>query len=82
MPAFSTSRRNKMEPMLQVLETISKAHGKTIGQVALNWLISKDGHIVPIPGAKNRRQAEENAGAVGWHLSKEEMAQIEQAAAL
>jgi aryl-alcohol dehydrogenase-like predicted oxidoreductase len=82
MPAFNKRRRSRMEPLLQVLETISKAHGKTIGQVALNWLLSKDEHIIPIPGAKNRRQAEENAGAVGWHLSKEEMVQIEQAAAL
>jgi aryl-alcohol dehydrogenase-like predicted oxidoreductase len=80
MPAFSMGRRRAMEPLLRVLESIGQAHEKTIGQVALNWLISKDEHIIPIPGAKTRRQAEQNAGAAGWHLSKEELAQIEQAA--
>ena len=40
------------------------------GQVALNWLIAKG--AVPIPGAKNPEQAEENAGALGWSLADEE----------
>ena len=38
--------------------------------MALNWLIAKG--AVPIPGAKNRAQAEENAGALGWRLSDDE----------
>jgi pyridoxine 4-dehydrogenase len=36
--------------------------------------------IIPIPGAKNARQAGENIGAVGWRLEEEEMARIEKAA--
>ncbi len=47
-----------------------------IGQVALNWLIAKDELIIPIPGAKNERQARENAGAIGWRLTLEEQSQI------
>jgi pyridoxine 4-dehydrogenase len=35
---------------------------------------------VPIPGAKNRHQAEENAGALGWHLDDEEVARLDRAA--
>ena len=61
------------------MESIGKARDKTIAQVALNWLLTRDEHIVPIPGAKNARQAAENAGAIGWRLSDEEFRQIDEA---
>jgi aryl-alcohol dehydrogenase-like predicted oxidoreductase len=75
--AFRTSQRRKVEPLLETMENIAKAHSKTIGQVALNWLLSKDECVIPIPGAKNVRQASENAGAIGWRLTSEEFKQIE-----
>jgi aryl-alcohol dehydrogenase-like predicted oxidoreductase len=74
---FRNSERLKMEPLLQTMETIGQAHNKTISQVALNWLIAKDELIIPIPGAKNERQARENAGAMGWRLTSEEQSQID-----
>ena len=77
--AFRASQRRKIEPLLQTMENIAKAHSKTVGQVALNWLLSKDEHIIPIPGAKNVRQASENAGAIGWRLTDEEVKQIDMA---
>ncbi len=77
--AFRTSQRRKIEPLLQVMGNIAKAHNKTIGQVALNWLLMKDELIIPIPGAKNLRQASENAGAIGWRLTSEEFDQIDAA---
>ena len=75
--AFRTSQRRKVEPLLQTMESIAKAHNKTIGQVALNWLLLKDELIIPIPGAKNVRQATENAGAIGWRLTIDEFEQID-----
>lgn len=81
-PAFRTAQRKKMEPLMQVMETIAYAHGKTISQVALNWLLTKDACVLPIPGAKNVRQATENAGATGWQLTPEEQARIALAAHL
>ena len=80
MGGFSLSQRRKMEPLFEVLSTVAQAHQKTIGQVALNWLMAKDECVIPIPGAKNVRQATENAGAVGWRVTKEELEQIGQAA--
>ena len=82
IPAFSASRRRKMEPLFEVMATVASARDKTIGQVALNWLIAKDVCIVPIPGAKNLRQARENAGAIGWRLTDEEFTKISNATAL
>jgi aryl-alcohol dehydrogenase-like predicted oxidoreductase len=76
-PAFRTSQRRKIEPLLQTMEDIATTHSKTIGQVALNWLLSKDECIIPIPGAKNVRQASENAGAISWRLTGEEFKRID-----
>lgn len=82
IPAFSAARRRKMEPLFEVMAAVAGVRDQTIGQVALNWLIAKDACIVPIPGAKNLRQARENAGAIGWRLTDEEFTRISNAAAL
>ena len=61
------------------LRRIGAAHGgRTPSQVALAWLIAKG--AVPIPGAKNRDQAEQNAGALGWSLTDEELDLLDAAA--
>lgn len=66
----------KLDPINAALKQVGEAHGgKTPGQVALNWLICKG--AVPIPGAKNARQAEQNAGALGWRLTDEEVARLD-----
>ncbi len=72
-------RPETLEPLFVILEEIANAHEKTIAQVALNWLLTKDACIVPIPGAKNARQVREHAGALGWHLTAEEHRRISQA---
>jgi aryl-alcohol dehydrogenase-like predicted oxidoreductase len=72
-------RPEKLEPLFVVLEEIARVHEKTIAQVALNWLVCQDACIIPIPGAKNARQANENIGALGWRLTEEEQARISQA---
>ena len=38
--------------------------------------------VVPIPGAKNKHQAEENAGALGWYIDEEDLARLDRAALL
>jgi aryl-alcohol dehydrogenase-like predicted oxidoreductase len=50
---------------------------KTPGQVALNWLICKG--ALPIPGAKNAKQAGQNAGAIGWRMRPEEVKALDDA---
>ncbi len=74
-------RLAQIEPLIASLRHIGEAHGgKNPAQVALNWTICKG--AVPIPGAKNGRQAEENAKALGWRLTEEELAALDAAAAL
>jgi aryl-alcohol dehydrogenase-like predicted oxidoreductase len=68
----------QVQPLIALLREIGEARGElTPAQVALNWVICKGG--VPIPGAKNARQAEDNAGALGWRLSGEEVAALDAA---
>jgi aryl-alcohol dehydrogenase-like predicted oxidoreductase len=62
--------------LIALLAEIGANHGgKTPGQVALNWLICKG--ALPIPGAKTAGQAEQNAGAMGWRLTAEEIQALE-----
>jgi aryl-alcohol dehydrogenase-like predicted oxidoreductase len=68
----------KIGPLLKLITEIGQEHGgKSKTQVALNWCICKG--TLPIPGAKNAAQAEENAGALGWHLTEAEVEKLDQA---
>lgn len=84
-PRFFTSAIKDMNQIKQVtdlLQQIGHAHGgKTPAQVAMNWLIAQ-GNVLPIPGAKNMRQASENAGALGWSLTEDDLARIDEATRL
>jgi aryl-alcohol dehydrogenase-like predicted oxidoreductase len=48
--------------------------------VALNWLRAKPG-VIPLAGARNGEQAARNAGALGWSLSAEDAARLDDATA-
>jgi aryl-alcohol dehydrogenase-like predicted oxidoreductase len=66
----------KIQPLIQHLRKIGLAHeGRTPAQVALNWSICKG--AFPIPGAKNARQALQNAGALGWQLTETEINELD-----
>jgi aryl-alcohol dehydrogenase-like predicted oxidoreductase len=73
---YNKSYLIKIEPLMYTLREISQAHaGMTPAKVALNWLICKG--VVPIPGARNMVQAQENAGCLGWQLSTEDIIQLD-----
>ncbi len=73
---FSQSGLTKLMPVIQALQEIGETKDRTPAQVALNWLVSQ-GNVLPIPGAKNARQASQNAGALGWQLTAEELSQLD-----
>ena len=73
-------RLARMQSLISLLRKIGEECGdKTPAQVALNWVMCKG--AVPIPGSKNARQAQENAGAAGWRLSDAQVAELEEVAA-
>jgi len=66
-----------IQPLIKLLKSIGLDHeGKTASQVALNWVISKG--ALAIPGAKNITQVEQNAGAIGWHLTEDEVHKLDE----
>lgn len=66
----------KIQPLLRLMTEIGQDHGgKSNAQVALNWVICKG--ALPIPGAKNAEQAQQNAGALGWRLTDAEVAKLD-----
>ena len=76
---FSNHPMEVVDGIVAELRRIGDEHGgKLPSQVALNWVMAKG--AVPIPGAKNRHQAEENAGALGWELDGDQMARLDRAA--
>jgi len=65
-----------IDGIIAALSEIGKNHGdKTPAQVALNWVIKKG--CIPIAGATNAKQAEENAGATGWEMTDEETKRLD-----
>ena len=67
----------KIQPLLKLMTEIGQDRGgKSNVQVALNWVICKG--ALPIPGAKNAAQAQQNAGALGWRLTDDEIARLDE----
>jgi aryl-alcohol dehydrogenase-like predicted oxidoreductase len=72
----------RIQPLIGLMREIGESHrqngdARTPGQVALNWVACKG--ALPIPGAKNARQAAANAGALGWRLSQDEVRALDRA---
>ena len=77
---YSRKLLERIRPLLALMREIGDGlGGKTPAQVALNWTLCKG--TVPIPGAKNARQAQENAGALGWKLDAEAVKALDAATA-
>ncbi len=66
-----------VQPLLSCLREVADASSKTMAQVAINWCICKG--AIPIPGAKNLRQAQQNTGALGWRLSEADVQALDTA---
>jgi aryl-alcohol dehydrogenase-like predicted oxidoreductase len=69
----------KEEALQKALQAIAQQRRKSVSQVALNWLLRKDEHVIPIPGATSARHALENVDSLSWKLSDDEFAAIDQA---
>ena len=67
-----------IQPVLTLLRQIGEKYSKTPSQVALRWLIENP-LVLPIPGAKNGRQAADNAAALFFALTPEEVDRLTQA---
>lgn len=65
-----------LSPLIDTMQRLGdKYGGKSIPQVALNYVVCKG--AIPIPGARTRQQLVDNAGAMGWRLSADDIADLE-----
>ena len=67
--------------VVDALDVVAKETGKTVAQVALNWLLQRPTVSSVIVGARNEEQLRQNLGAVGWKLSTEQVAALDRASA-
>jgi aryl-alcohol dehydrogenase-like predicted oxidoreductase len=67
--------------VVDALDEIAKETGKTVPQIALNWLLQRPTVSNVIMGARNEEQLRQNLGAVGWNLTPAQVAKLDAASA-
>ncbi len=65
--------------MIDALDEVAKETGKTIPQIALNWLLQRPTVANVIIGARNEEQLRQNLGAIGWNLTPDQVARLDAA---
>jgi aryl-alcohol dehydrogenase-like predicted oxidoreductase len=68
--------------VVDALDEVSRETGRSVPQIALNWLIGRPTISSVIVGARNEEQLRDNVGAVGWSLAAEQRAKLDAASAL
>jgi aryl-alcohol dehydrogenase-like predicted oxidoreductase len=65
--------------VVDALDAVAEETGKTVPQVALNWLLQRPSVATVVVGARNEEQLKANLGAVGWSLTPDQMAKLDAA---
>jgi aryl-alcohol dehydrogenase (NADP+) len=65
--------------VVDALDEVAKETGKSVPQIALNWLLQRPSVATVIIGARNEEQLRANLGAVGWDLTPEQVAKLDAA---
>jgi aryl-alcohol dehydrogenase-like predicted oxidoreductase len=65
--------------VVDALDDVAAETGKTVPQVALNWLLQRPSVSTVVIGARNEQQLTQNLGAVGWSLTPEQVAKLDAA---
>jgi len=68
--------------VVDVLDEIAAETGKTVPQIALNWLLQRPTVSTIVIGARNEEQLKQNLGAVGWNLTPAQVAKLDEASAV
>ena len=68
--------------VIDAMDGVAEETGKTIPQIALNWLLQRPTVSTVLIGARNEEQLRQNLGAVGWNLSSEQVAKLDAASAV
>jgi aryl-alcohol dehydrogenase-like predicted oxidoreductase len=74
-----SSKSEKLHEIVDALDGVAKEVGKSVAQVALNWVVLRPTVSSVIVGARNEEQLKQNLGAVGWKLSDAQVARLDAA---
>jgi len=75
---YRRTKLERLQPLIEVMTEISEKNGgKTLAQIAINWVLSKG--AIPIVGTKNMIQIKDNIAALDWQLSDEDVAILDDA---
>lgn len=78
LPQYNRKALDAIQPVIKLLREIGERYSKTPSQVALRWLIENP-IVLPIPGAKNGKQAMDNVGVLTFSLTADEVEALSQA---
>lgn len=78
LPQYNRKTLEAIQPVISLLREIGDRYSKIPSQVAIRWLIENP-VVLPIPGAKNGKQAAENAGVLSFSLTPDEVEALSQA---
>jgi len=67
--------------VMDALDEIAAETGKTIPQIAINWLLQRPSVSTVIIGVRHAEQLRDNLGAVDWRLTAEQVAKLDEASA-
>jgi aryl-alcohol dehydrogenase-like predicted oxidoreductase len=68
---------DRLYNIVDVLDEIAVETGKSVAQVALNWLLQRPTVDSILFGARNEEQLHQNLGAIGWDLTKEQVRRLD-----
>ena len=80
VPRFSAENRKNNQAMVDLIGKFAKQKKVTPAQIALAWLLAQKPWIVPIPGTTKLHRLEENIGATGVELTRDDIQELESAA--
>jgi aryl-alcohol dehydrogenase-like predicted oxidoreductase len=69
--------QERLYRVIDALEDTAKETGKTIAQIALNWLLQRPTVSTVLVGARNEAQLRDNLGSVGWNLTADQVAKLD-----
>jgi len=78
-PIYQGEEWRRNIDFVERVRRVAQAAGKTVAQVVLNWTIHRPGIVCALVGAKRAYQIRDNAGAMGWRLSDEHLAELDRA---
>ncbi len=68
--------------VVDAIDEVAKETGKTVPQIALNWVLQRPTVSTVIVGARNEEQLKQNLGALGWNLTPEQIKKLDAASAV